>query len=64
MQLTHMQCNVNADAGRPAGVVKNFNVGYISLNIRGRLLIFAIHIRDGIYYRRSITITITITLKF
>ena len=29
-------------AGRP--VVKNFNVGYISLNIRGRLLIFGIHI--------------------
>ena len=29
---------------RPAGVVKNFNVGYISLNIRGRLLIFGIHI--------------------
>ena len=23
---------------------KNFNVGYISLNIRGRLLIFGIHI--------------------
>ena len=31
-------------AGRPAGVVKNYNVGYISLNIRGRLLIFGIHI--------------------
>ena len=31
-------------AGRPAGMVKNFNVGYISLNIRGRLLIFGIHI--------------------
>ena len=31
-------------AVRPAGVVKNFNVGYISLNIRGRLLIFGIHI--------------------
>ena len=49
--LTHMQCNVslcNGDsvrpAVRPAGVVKNFNVGYISLNIRGRLLIFGIHI--------------------
>ena len=42
-----MQCNVslcNGDSGRPAGVVKNFNVGYISLNIRGRLLIFGIHI--------------------
>ena len=51
MFLTHMQCNVslcNGDsvrpAGRPAGVVKNFKVGYISLNIRGRLLIFGIHI--------------------
>ena len=31
-------------SGRPAGVVKHFNVGYISLNIRGRLLIFGIHI--------------------
>ena len=34
MLLTHMQCNVslcNGDSGRPAGVVKNFNVGYISL---------------------------------
>ena len=31
-------------SGRPAGVVKNVNVGYISLNIRVRLLIFAIHI--------------------
>ena len=46
-----MQCNVslcNGDSVRPAiwpaGVVKNFNVGYISLNIRGRLLIFGIHI--------------------
>ena len=46
-----MQCNVslcNGDsvrlAVRLAGVVKNFNVGYISLNIRGRLLIFGIHI--------------------
>ena len=29
-------------AGRMAGMVKNFNVGYISLNIRGRLLIFGI----------------------
>ena len=45
--LNDMQCNVslcNGDSGRPAGVVKNFNVGYISLNIRGRLLIFGIHI--------------------
>ena len=50
--LTHMQCNVslcNGDsvrpAVRPAGRRgKNFNVGYISLNIRGRLLIFGIHI--------------------
>ena len=32
----------NRPAVRPAGVVKNFNVGYISLNIRD--LIFAIHI--------------------
>ena len=42
-----MQCNVslcNGDSVRPVGVVKNFNVGYISLNIRGRLLIFGIHI--------------------
>ena len=49
-----MQCNVSLwngrfrpagwPAGRPAGMVKNFNVGYISLNIRGRLLIFGIHI--------------------
>ena len=32
-------------AGRLAGgVVKNFNVGYISLNIRARLLIFGMHI--------------------
>ena len=46
--LTHMQCNVslcNGDSVRPAGRRgKNFNVGYISLNIRGRLLIFGIHI--------------------
>ena len=45
--LTHMHCNVslcNGDSVRPAGVVKNFNVGYISLNIRGRLLIFGMHI--------------------
>ena len=45
--LTHMQCNVslcNGDSVRPAGMVKNFNVVYISLNIRGRLLIFGIHI--------------------
>ena len=47
INLTRMQCNVslcNGDSGRLAGVVKNFNVGYISLNIRGRLLIFGIHI--------------------
>ena len=32
-------------SGRPAGRRgKNFNVGYISLNIRGRLLIFGVHI--------------------
>ena len=46
--LTHMQCNVslcNGDSGRPSSRRgKNFNVGYISLNIRGRLLIFGIHI--------------------
>ena len=50
--LTHMQCNVslcNGDAVRPSVQPagrrgKNFNVGYISLNIRGRLLIFGIHI--------------------
>ena len=39
--LTRMQCNVslcNGDSVRPSGVVKNFNVGYISLNIRGRLI--------------------------
>ena len=54
--LTHMQCNVslcNGDSVRPAVRPsvrpagrrgKNFNVGYISLNIRGRLLIFDIHI--------------------
>ena len=34
----------NGDSVHPSGVVKNFNVGYISLNIRGRLLIFGIHI--------------------
>ena len=39
--LTHMQIYVMAI---PAGVVKNFDVGYISLNIRGRLLIFGKHI--------------------
>ena len=38
-------------AGRPAGMVKNFNVGYISLNIRGRLLIFGIHIDHMDLYR-------------
>ena len=50
--LTHMQCNVslcNGDSVRPSVRPsgwrgKNFNVGYISLNIRGRLLIFGIHI--------------------
>ena len=46
--LTHMQCNVslcNGDSVRPAvRRGKNFNVVYISLNIRGRLLIFGIHI--------------------
>ena len=41
--LTHMQCNVSLCNG-DSGVVKNFNVGYISLNIRGRLFIFGIHI--------------------
>ena len=42
--LTHTQCNVSLLWGWPAGVVKNFNIGYISLNIRGRLLIFGIDI--------------------
>ena len=43
--LTRMQCKVslcNGDSVRLAGVVKNFNIGYILLNIRGRLLIFGI----------------------
>ena len=35
-------CNGRIESAGRRG--KNFNVGYISLNIRGRLLIFGIHI--------------------
>ena len=53
---------------RPAaGVVKNFNVGYISLNIgpiRGRILIFGIHIDHmDLYPPTSIKDTCIIQIK-
>ena len=41
---------------KPAGRHgKNFNVGYISLNIRGRLLIFGIHIDHMDLYPPDLT---------
>ena len=41
---------------KPAGRHgKNFNVGYISLNIRGRLLIFGIHIDHMDHYPTDVS---------